>query len=125
MRADLQAQRDVPVPVLVVLLEDIRHALEADARLHKQVEADCVLAAPVIRAVQQGDELRREAVPEGDERLVELLVRDVAGAVGVEAVEQAAPGREEAPEPAVAALGARWNGSQMGKGGGRKRGKAV
>lgn len=36
---DSQAQRDIPVPVRVVLLEHIRHPLQADACLHEQIEA--------------------------------------------------------------------------------------
>jgi hypothetical protein len=91
-RLNLQAQRDVPVAVVVVLLEDVGHALEADAGLY--------VATPVIGGVQQLDELRREAVAKGDEGVGELVVRDAARVVGVEAVEEVAPGREEAPEAA-------------------------
>jgi hypothetical protein len=96
----LQAQRDVPIAVVVVLLEHIRHALQADARLHEQVEAHVVVAAAVVGGVQQLDELRGEAVAEGDEGGGEFRVRDAARAVGVEAVEEVAPGGEEAPETA-------------------------
>lgn len=95
-----QAQRNVPVAVVVVLFKHVRHALQADARLHKQVEAHVVVAPAVVRAVQQLDECGGEAVPEGDEGVGELAVGDGAGAVGVEAVEEVAPRGEEAPEAA-------------------------
>jgi hypothetical protein len=98
---NLQAQRNIPVPVLVVLLKDVRHPLQADARLHEQVETQRVAPAPVVRLVQQRDEALREPVPEGDERFVELGVGDCAAVVGVEAVEEAAPRGEEAPQAAV------------------------
>ena len=98
---DLQAQRNVAVAVVVVLLKHIRHALQTDARLHEQVEAHVVVAAAVVGAVQQLHELRGEAVPEGDEGVCEFAVRDAAGAVGVEAVEEVAPGGKEAPEAAA------------------------
>jgi hypothetical protein len=92
LQQDLQAQRDIPIPVIVVLLEHVRHALQADACLHKQVKAHVVVAAPVVRAVQQAHELRREAVSEGDKGFGKLVVGYTAGVVGVEAVEEATPG---------------------------------
>ena len=56
-RYNLQAQCDVSVPILVVLLENVRHPLETDARLHEQIEAHGILATTVVRTVQQCDEL--------------------------------------------------------------------
>ena len=43
----------------------------------------------------------REAVAERDERVAELVRRDVAAPVGVEAVEQGPPRGQEAPQPAI------------------------
>lgn len=37
-RKDLQAQGNVPIPVRIILLEHICHALQADARLHEQIK---------------------------------------------------------------------------------------
>ena len=88
---NLQAQCNVSVPVLVVSLEYVRHALETDARLNKQIKRDCILAAAVVGAVQQRDKLLREAVSKGDERFVELRIRYTAAVVLVEAVEEGAP----------------------------------
>jgi hypothetical protein len=96
----LQAQRNIPIAILIVLLKHVRHALEAYARLHKQIEAHGVAPAAIVRLVQQRDEALRQAVAECDERFVEFGVRDGAAVVGVEAVEEAAPCREEAPEAA-------------------------
>lgn len=98
---DSQAQRDKPIPVIVVPLEDVRHPLQADARLHEQVEADGVVAAPVVRAEQQRDELRAQPVAERDQRLGELAVLDRPAAVPVEAVEQLAPCVQERPQAAA------------------------
>jgi hypothetical protein len=92
VQRDSQAQGNVSIPVIVVLLKHVRHALQADAGLHKQVEAHVVVAAPVVRAVQQAHELRREAVPESDKGFAKLVVGYAAGVVGVEAVEESAPG---------------------------------
>jgi hypothetical protein len=69
--------------------------------LHEQIEAHCVSPAAVVGLVEECDELLGEAVAEGDERFVELGVGYAAAVVGVEAVEEAAPGGEEAPEAAV------------------------
>lgn len=96
----LEAEGDVAVAVVVVLLEDVGHALEADAGLHKKVEAEDALVALVVGLEEQLDEALRQAVAEGDEGVVELVELDVAALVGVEAVEQGAPRRQERPQPA-------------------------
>jgi hypothetical protein len=96
-RSNLQAQRNISVPILVILLKHVRHPLQADARLHEQIETQRVAPAPVVRLVQQRDEALREPVPKRDERFVELGVGYRAAVVGVEAVEETAPRGEEAP----------------------------
>jgi hypothetical protein len=95
--ANVQTQRNIPIPILIILFEHIRHALQTNACLDEKIEADGILAAPVVRAVEEGDELRGEAVAKCDEGFAELLVRDATGAVDVEAVEEVAPGGEETP----------------------------
>lgn len=96
----LEAEGDVAVAVVVVLLEDVGHALEADAGLDEEVEAEDALVALVVGLEEQLDEALREAVAEGDEGVVELVEGDVAALVGVEAVEQGAPRGQEGPQPA-------------------------
>lgn len=96
----LKAQRDVPIAIIIVLLEHIRHALQADAGLHKQVEAHDAVAALVVRAEEQLDEARAEPVAERHQRVVELVQADVARLVHVEAVKQRPPRGQEGPEPA-------------------------
>lgn len=106
----LQAQRNIPIPIRVVLLEHIRHPLQANARLHKQIEAQHLLPLAVVaaaprlvlrvRAEQQLHELRAQAVPERDQGVLELAQRNRARAVRVEAIEKAAPRRQETPQPA-------------------------
>lgn len=96
----LEAEGDVAVAVLVVLLEDVGHALEGDAGLDEEVEAHDPFAALVVGAEEQVDEALAEAVPEGDQSITELVGADVAAAVGVEAVEERPPRRQERPQPA-------------------------
>lgn len=96
----LEAEGDVAIAVVVVLLEDVRHALEGDAGLDEEVEAQLALVALVVGLEEQLDEAVREAVAEGDEGVGELVALDVAGAVRVEAVEEGAPAGEERPEAA-------------------------
>ena len=96
----LKAQSDVAISIVVVLLEDIRHALQGDAALDEEVEAHDTLLTLVVRAEQQLDELGAEAVAEGDQSVAELGEGDVAAPVDVEAVEEGAPGGEEGPETA-------------------------
>jgi len=98
---NLQTQGDITVPVLVVLLEDVGHTLEADASLDEEVEAHSVFVAAVVGAEQQLHELRRQPIAEGHKRLAELVVRDVARPVHVEPVEQVPPRCQEAPQPAA------------------------
>lgn len=95
----LETQRDIPIPIIVILLEHIRHSLQRNARLHKQVEAKLALAALVVRLEQQLDKAVRQPVAERNQRVGEFVALDVTGAVRVEAVEQRAPRRQERPQP--------------------------
>jgi low affinity Fe/Cu permease len=94
---DLQTQRNIAIPILVVLLENIRHALQTNARLDEQIETQRIPAAAVVCLIQQRDEALRETVAECDESFVELGERYAAAMIGVEAVEKVAPRGEEAP----------------------------
>jgi hypothetical protein len=96
----LKAEGDVPVPVIVVLFEHIRHALEGDTSLDEQIKAHDALAALIVGAEDELHETGGETVAEGDEGVAELVEGDVSGAIGVEAVEEGAPGGEEGPEAA-------------------------
>ena len=97
----LKAQSNIAIAILIVLLEHVRHAFQDDAALHEQIEAHPPLPALVVGRVQHVDKGRGEPVAEGDERVGELVKGDVAAAVGVEAVEEGAPGGEETPEAAT------------------------
>jgi len=72
--AHLQAQRDVSIPIIVILLKHVRHALQANARLYEQIKAHVVVAPAVVRAVQQTHKLGGEAVAKRDEGFCELVV---------------------------------------------------
>lgn len=88
----LKAQGNVSVPVIVVLFENVRHALEGDAGLDEQVEAHDTLLALIVSSEQELDELRAQAVAEGDEGVGELVEGDVSASVNIEAVKEGAPG---------------------------------
>lgn len=96
-----QAQSDVPVPIVVVPLENIRHALQTDAGLHEQVETESLFPSSSIiasassvlrvRVEQQLYELRTQPVSKRHERVRELLQGDVPASVRVEAIEEPSP----------------------------------
>jgi hypothetical protein len=65
--------------------------------LDKQVETQRIAAVAVVCAVEKCDELLGETVSKGDEGFVEFGEGDAARVVLVEAVEEVAPGGEEAP----------------------------
>jgi hypothetical protein len=107
--SNLQAQCDVPIPIIVVSLEDIRHALQTNARLHKQVETESILPRPLIaarprilrvRIEQQLHKRGTQAVSKRHQRIRELEVRNTPAPVLVKAVEEAAPGCQEPPKAA-------------------------
>jgi hypothetical protein len=56
LESHLQAQRNIPIPILIILLKHIRHPLQTDTRLDKKVEAEGIPSTPVVRLVQQSDE---------------------------------------------------------------------
>lgn len=53
----LETQGDVAVAVVIVLLEDIGHALERDAALNEQVEAHDAFISLVVGVENQFDKL--------------------------------------------------------------------
>jgi hypothetical protein len=97
----LQAKSYVPISIIVVLLKHIRHPLQADARLHKQIEAHGLFIPPVIRLEQELHKLWRQSVPECDKRLAELGVGDIAGAIDVKLIKKVAPRSEKPPQSAI------------------------
>jgi len=46
-----EAQGDVTISVLIILLEHVRHALQANACLHEQIKADGIFTTPVVCAL--------------------------------------------------------------------------
>lgn len=105
----LQRQRDISITILIVPLKHVRHPLETDTRLHEQVKTQSLLPRhivapsthiPRIRAEEQLHKLRTEPIPKRNQRVAELGIADIPTAIGVEAVEEAAPRREEPPEAA-------------------------
>lgn len=97
----LKAQRNIPISVIVIFFEHIRHSLQYYTALHKQIEAHTVLAAFVVRLIQQMDKSGGEAVAKGNERFRVLVEGYVAALVLIEAIEEGTPGSEETPEAAT------------------------
>lgn len=96
----LKAQSDVAVPVLVVFLENIRHALEANAGLDEEVEAHNTLVPLVVGPEEDADETIAESISEGNKGIAELIQADVARVVGIESIEQGSPRSQERPQAA-------------------------
>ena len=106
---NLQAQCDVSVPIVIVALKDVRHALQTDASLYEQVEAQSLFSVSFIASSsrclgvgveKQLHKLRAQAVPKRHQRIRELLQADVPAPVRVEAIKQPAPCCKETPEAA-------------------------
>lgn len=93
-----KAQRNISIPIRIILLEHIRHPLQTYTALNKHVKAHALVPAFVVDAVHHAHEVRREVVPERHQRLAEFVVRDRPASVLVEAAEESAPGGEETPE---------------------------
>lgn len=83
----LERQSYIAIPVIIILLKHIRHPLQADAALHKQVEADSALFPLVVVLEQDMHELRAQPVAESHQRIRVLVDADVPASVGVESIE--------------------------------------
>ena len=94
----LKAQRDKPISIDIILLEDVRHTFQADARLHEEVETEHALVLEVVGVEELLNVGWGEAIAEGCEGGGEFGEGDCARVVDVEAVEEGAPGGEEGPE---------------------------
>ncbi|KFZ19097.1 hypothetical protein V501_00837, partial [Pseudogymnoascus sp. VKM F-4519 (FW-2642)] len=96
----LKAQRHKPIPIIIIALKRIRHPLQRYTRLDKQIKAQTPLPPLIKRPEQESHEPLTQPIPKRHQRVPELIQADVAGAIGVEAVEEGAPGGEEGPEAA-------------------------
>ena len=93
----LKTQRNIPIAILIIFLKHIRHPLQNNTALHKQIETHLPLPALVIRRIHQFDKGGGKPIAECDERVGVFEEGDAAAAVFVEAVEEGAPGGEEGP----------------------------
>jgi hypothetical protein len=74
----LEAQRDVAIPVIVVALENVRHAFQADASLGKQVEAHALPASTysasvIVRVIEHSCKWMTKPVAKCQQSLTEFL----------------------------------------------------
>ena len=92
-----QAKSYIPISILVILLKNVRHPLQADARLHKQIETHGIFVPPVIRSEEELYKLRRQSVSECDERFAELAIGYIARAIGIKLIKEVAPRGEKPP----------------------------
>lgn len=86
-----EAECDVSITIIVILLEDVGHPLQRNARLDEKIETHDAFASFVIGPEEQLNELRAKAVAESDKSVGKLREGDVATAIDVEAVEQSTP----------------------------------
>lgn len=93
----LKAQRDVPIPIIIIPLEHIRHPLQDNTALHEEIEAHPALATLIVARVEQVDESLGEPVAKGHEGVGVFGEGDRTGSIFVEAVKEGAPGGEEGP----------------------------
>ena len=96
----LKAQRNVPIPIIVIPLEHIRHPLQTNTALNKQIEAHIPASTLLIRPIQYPHKHRAQAVPKRHQSIAVLVKADVAGAILVKAIEEIAPRRQKGPQAA-------------------------
>jgi hypothetical protein len=92
-----QAKSNIAISIFVVLLKHVRHSLQADTSLHKQIEAHCFFVSPVIRSEQDLYKLRRQSVTECDEGLAELAIGNIAGVIDIKLIKEVAPCGKKSP----------------------------
>lgn len=96
----LKTQRDVPIAIIIIPLKNIRHPLQNNTTLHKQIETHPPLPALIISRIQQVHESSGEMVAECYQGVGVFVEGNGAGFVFVEAVEEGAPGGEKGPKTA-------------------------
>lgn len=100
---------NIPIAIIIIPLEDIRHPLQTDTSLNKQIKAHAVTHRALRRRTylarlaferleEHGHKRRAQPIPKGDQRFLKLLQTDPSAAVLVEPVEQLPPRGEVAPQ---------------------------
>lgn len=64
---NLQAQRDESITIVVILLEHVRHPLQADTSLYEEIEAKTVFFAGIVGLEQHADVVITQLVAKGNE----------------------------------------------------------
>lgn len=96
----LKAQRDIPIPIIIIPLKHIRHPLQTNTALHKQIKAHIPASTLLVRPIQYPHKRRAQAIPKRHQRIAILVKADIAGAILVKAIEEIAPRRQKSPEAA-------------------------
>ena len=86
-----EAQGYVTIPVVVVFFKDIRHSLENNTALHKEIEAHAVSPTLIVRAEEEGDEGGGEAVAKSYKSFSIFGMGDISALVFVKAVKEGPP----------------------------------
>lgn len=88
-----KTQHDVAVPIFVVPFEYVRHLLQRNTTLYKQVETHVTSPfALIVSLEQKGYERWREVVSKLRQGVRKLVQRNVAAAILIKAVKEVAPG---------------------------------
>lgn len=97
----LKAQRDIAISIVIIALEYISHAPEADACLHEQVKAHAFPSSHstsvVVRVIQHRREGLAQSIAKCQQGLAKFLQTDTPRMILVKPLKQLSPGSEESP----------------------------
>ena len=109
-----KTQRYIPIPISVILFENISHPLQTDATLYKYIETHAVHPLFIVYPVEHRDELRREMIAEREQRGRVFVQTYSAAAIFVESVEKGPPCGEKAPKATAGELARSHIGENIG-----------
>lgn len=86
-----EAQSYITISVIVISFKDIRHPLENNTALHKEIEAHVVSPTLIVRAEEEDDEGGGKSVAKSYKSFRIFGVGDISALVFVKAVKEGAP----------------------------------
>lgn len=86
-----KAESNEAIPVVIILLENVCHALQRNAALNEEIEAHDTFLALVVGAEEEFHKLGAESISECNKGVAELVKRNIAASVHVEPVKQSSP----------------------------------
>lgn len=86
-----KAQGYIAIPVIVISFKDIRHPLENNTALHKEIKAHVISPTLIIRAEEKSNEGGGEAVAKSYESFRIFGVGDISALVFIKTFKEGAP----------------------------------